>query len=191
MKLEKVAEKVEILPNEVGGESAGLEVEATVSDGSELAKVPYSTSAAGSKKVSKKEVESLSKEVTEVGMAVDAPMEVNTRAMVSESEVSKLTHAHTTKDTTADAKHSTAVSSSQSEPEVNPLIQMALQKGPPYPTISVASLNLEARRQLPQHEAKRLMCKLVACDIPVEEWMLQASEYSVAIRDHVSIISVY
>ena len=73
-----------------------------------------------------------------------------------------------------------------SSQELPPLILKALQKGPPYPTISLYCLDVKSRRQSPQAEARRLMGYLTACEIPVEWWMLQVGQHTIAFRDEVS-----
>lgn len=63
--------------------------------------------------------------------------------MVSGSDIQRQIPAHNFKETIADTKISTTTSS-QSESEVDPLIQRALQKDSPYPKITITSLNLQA-----------------------------------------------
>lgn len=65
-------------------------------------------------------------------------------------------------------------------------IVAALQDGPPFPTVLVQADDPEKRMQTAPHEARRLMCALIAVGVPMEWWMVGVTANGFIVRDEVS-----
>jgi hypothetical protein len=67
-----------------------------------------------------------------------------------------------------------------------PEVAAALQNGPPFATVLVQAADPEKRMQTAQHEARRLMCALIAVGVPVDWWMVGVTDNGFILRDEVN-----
>jgi hypothetical protein len=67
-----------------------------------------------------------------------------------------------------------------------PGVVSALHNGPPFPTILVQAADPEKRMQTAQHEARRLVCALIAVGVPMDWWMIGVTDNGFILRDEVN-----